>query len=63
MDLGGKELVRFGMIRYDGVYFRKVHTYNVEKFEEYISKLKQKDEIMHCFKFRKSEDDDFDGFL
>ena len=40
MDLGGKELVRFGMSRYDGVYFRKVHTYNVEKFEEYISKLK-----------------------
>lgn len=40
MELGGKELVRFGMRRYDRVYFRKVHTYNVEKFEEYISKLK-----------------------
>ena len=40
MELGGKELVRFGISRYDGVYFRKVHTYNVEKFEEYISKLK-----------------------
>lgn len=39
MELGGKELVRFGMSRYDGVYFRNVHTYNVEKFEDYISKL------------------------
>lgn len=40
MKLGRKEFVRFGMRRYDRVYFRKVHTYNVEKFEEYISKLK-----------------------
>lgn len=40
MKLGGEEFVRFGMSRYAGVYFRKVHTYQVEKFEEYISKLK-----------------------
>lgn len=40
MKLGGEEFVRFGMSRYAGVYFRKVHTYNVEKFEKYISNLK-----------------------
>lgn len=40
MKLGGEEFVRFGMKRYDGVYFRKVHTYNVEKFKKYILKVK-----------------------
>ena len=38
--LGGKEFVRFGLERYAGVYFRNVHTYNVEEFEEYVLRFR-----------------------
>lgn len=33
---GGEEFVRFGIGIYERLYFRKVHTYSKEQFEEYL---------------------------
>lgn len=32
-----KELIRFDLEKYEKLYFRKIHTYSKEKFEEYLA--------------------------
>lgn len=39
MKKGGKEFIRFDLERYEKLYFRKIHTYSKEKFEEYLQEL------------------------
>ena len=34
--LAKEEIVRFGLERFEGLYFRKVHTYSSEEFEKYL---------------------------
>lgn len=34
-----KELIRFDLERYEGIYFRNVHTYTKEKFEEELPRI------------------------
>ena len=38
-DLSNTENVLFGLLRYKGVYFKDVHTFTVNEFEEYLASL------------------------
>lgn len=40
MGKAGKEFIRFDLERYERLYYRNIHTYSKEKFEEYLQTLK-----------------------
>ena len=40
MGKAGKEFIRFDLERYERLYYRNIHTYSKEKFEEYLQALK-----------------------
>ena len=35
----GNEFIRFGLERYDGLYFKSVHTYTEKEFEKFMDEL------------------------
>ena len=37
-EKAGKEIIRFELNKYDGTYFRKLHTYNEREFKDYLKK-------------------------
>ena len=40
MGKSRKEFIRFDLERYERLYYRNIHTYSKEKFEEYLQALK-----------------------
>lgn len=40
MGKASKEFIRFDLERYERLYYRNIHTYSKEKFEEYLQALK-----------------------
>ena len=36
--IAGQEIIRFDLSRFQGLYFREVHTYTTEQFEDYLTK-------------------------
>lgn len=42
MAKAGEELILFNLERYKSIYFRNIHTYPKEKFEEYLQGLQNK---------------------
>lgn len=40
MEKADEELIRFDLERYERLYFRSVHTYSKERFEEYLQTLR-----------------------
>lgn len=37
----GNEFIRFGLERYDGLYFKSVHTYTEKEFEKFMDELQK----------------------
>ena len=40
MEKAKKEFIRFDLERYEGIYYRNIHTYSKERFEEYLQTLR-----------------------